>query len=129
MPKAKAKKPARAMPVFSKAPSEVVEAFRSAVQRIPDVQPRQMFGYPAAFTNTLMFACVFRDAIVLRLSDADREVLRREGGRPFEPMPGRPMREYLAVPAAVRESPPALTSWMTKAHAHTRTLPPKKSKK
>ena len=117
------------MPVFSKAPADVVEAFTRAAERIPDVQPRKMFGYPAAFTNTLMFACVFRDAIVLRLGDDDREALRREGGRPFEPVPGRPMREYLAVPDAMRASPAVLTAWMKKAHAHTRTLPPKKPKK
>src|SRR5207248_2604784 len=98
MPRAKPKPRTRPMPTFTKAPPELVETFTAAIQRIPDVQPRKMFGYPAAFTNTLMFSCLFRDAMILRLSEGDRAALRAAGGTPFEPMPGRPMREYIAVP-------------------------------
>jgi TfoX/Sxy family transcriptional regulator of competence genes len=85
-----------------------------------------MFGFPAAFTNTQMFASLFNDSMIVRLSDADRTALIAQGARPFEPMPGRPMREYVAVPDDVRSSPSRLRTWLTKAHAYATALPPKK---
>ena len=87
-----------------------------------------MFGYPVAFTKTQMFASLFQDKMIVRLSDADREALGRDGARPFEPMPGRPMREYVVVPEAVRESPSTLRSWLAKAQAYAGSLPPKKER-
>jgi TfoX/Sxy family transcriptional regulator of competence genes len=116
------------MPVFTKPPSALVEGFERAVAKLPDTQPRKMFGYPAAFTGSQMFAGLFQDKMIVRLSDVDREALGREGARPFEPMPGRPMREYVVVPDAVRESPSALRSWLAKAHAYAATLPTKKKR-
>lgn len=85
-----------------------------------------MFGFPAAFTNTQMFASLFNDSMIVRLPDADRTALIAHGARPFEPMPGRPMREYVAVPDDVRSSPVRLQTWLTKAHAYAAALPPKK---
>jgi TfoX/Sxy family transcriptional regulator of competence genes len=114
------------MPTFTKPASTLVETFQRAVAGLPDVQSRQMFGYPAAFTKTQMFASLFQDNMIVRLSEADREALRRAGGRPFEPMPGRPMREYTVVPDAVRESASTLHSWLAKAHSYAASLPPKK---
>jgi hypothetical protein len=49
------------MPKFTKPSSGLVETFTRAVARLPDVEPRQMFGYPAAFTKTQMFASLFQD--------------------------------------------------------------------
>src|SRR5262249_35533090 len=112
-----AARPKRKMPAFTKPPAELVETFQRAVTELRDVQPRQMFGYPAAFANTQMFTCLFQDRMIIRLSEADREAFAREGATPFEPMPGRAMREYLAVPPAVLSSPPTLRSWLVRAHA------------
>ncbi len=126
-PKAKTK---RAMPKFTKAPQALVDQFTTAIEDMRDVQPRKMFGYPAAFTisTAQMFACLFGDDMILRLSQADRIALEVERWKPFEPMPGRPMREYLAVPADLRSSP-SLKTWMAKAHAYAASLPPKTKKK
>jgi hypothetical protein len=44
-------------------------------------------------TNTQMFACLFGDAMILRLSEPNRAAVHAEGWKAFEPMPGRPMRE------------------------------------
>jgi TfoX/Sxy family transcriptional regulator of competence genes len=79
-----------------------------------------MFGYPAAFTKS-------QDHMIVRLSEVDRQELRDKGGQPFEPMPGRPMREYVTVPDAICESPSALRLWLTKAQTYAASLPPKKS--
>ena len=116
------------MPAMTKPPAELVAVFQRAVAELPDVQPRQMFGYPAVFTNTQLFASLFRDSMIVRLSAADREAAARDGARPFEPMPGRPMREYVIVPAAVRDAPSTLRAWVANAHAYARSLPPKKKK-
>ena len=118
---------ARKMPAFTKPPAALVDVFQRAVAELPNVQSRQMFGYPAAFTKTQMFASLFQDEMIVRLSDADREAARRDGARPFEPMPGRPMREYVVVPEAARE-PSTLRAWLAKAHTYAASLPPKKKK-
>ena len=131
-PNRKAKKKraskARAMPKFTKAPAALTTAFSRAVGDLPDVESRQMFGYPAAFTKSQMFAGVFQDQMILRLGAGDRESIGQKGARPFEPMPGRPMREYVTVPDAVRDSPAELHSWLVKAHAYAASLPPKKKR-
>jgi TfoX/Sxy family transcriptional regulator of competence genes len=121
-----AKPKSRKMPEFPKPPSALVELFQGAVAELPDVHSRQMFGYPAAFTKTQMFASLFQDKMIVRLSNADREALGREGARAFEPMPGRPMREYVVVPEAIRDSPSRLRPWLVRAHAYAASLPPKK---
>lgn len=117
------------MPALTKAPPELAAVFQRAIAELPDVQPRQMFGYPAAFTNTQLFASQFRDSMIVRLSEADREAAARDGARLFEPMPGRPMREYVVLPPEVRESPSALRAWVARAHAYARTLAQKKKKR
>jgi hypothetical protein len=49
-----------------------------------------------------MFVGLFQDDMILRLSETRRvEVLKIDGAKIFEPMPGRPMREYVAVPPRV----------------------------
>src|SRR5712664_448268 len=53
-------------------------AFATALHGIPDIQARQMFGYPAAFANTKMFAGLFQDTLIVRLSEPDRDVLRSQ---------------------------------------------------
>jgi TfoX/Sxy family transcriptional regulator of competence genes len=116
----------REMPKFTKPPAALVEMFKEALAKLPDVESRQMFGYPAAFTKSQMFASLFQDHMIVRLSATDRQMLGQEGARPFEPMPGRAMREYVVVPAAICESPSALRSWLAKAQAYAASLPPKK---
>jgi TfoX/Sxy family transcriptional regulator of competence genes len=114
------------MPKFTKPPATLVETFTRAIADLPDVQLRQMFGCPAAFTRSQMFASLFQDQMIVRLSEDDRRTLTREGARPFEPMPGRPMREYLTVPDVVRDSPSAVREWLLKAQTYAASLPPKK---
>jgi TfoX/Sxy family transcriptional regulator of competence genes len=84
-----------------------------------------MFGYPAVFVGGRMFAGLFQDGMVLRLGDADRaRFLALPGAIPFVAM-GRQMKEWVVVPPTVLRSPRALASWLGKALARTRALPPK----
>ena len=58
----------------------------------------------------------------MRLSETDRAELTGLGGRPFAPM-GRPMREYLLLPPAVRQDPAQLTERLTRSLAFAATIP------
>ena len=117
------------MPKWEKSPPELIKAFQEAMQPLPGIQVRQMFGYPAAFVNGQMFACLHERKMALRLPGADQSVfLQLEGARQFEPMPGRPMREYVVVPPAMLASPEELDAWILKALAFAHSLPPKEAK-
>jgi TfoX/Sxy family transcriptional regulator of competence genes len=87
-----------------------------------------MFGYPALFSNGNMAAGLHGSGLVLRLPDAEREaLLRLPGARPFEPMPGRVMREYAVAPPAFAKKPSEVSAWLRKAFAYASSLEPKRS--
>jgi TfoX/Sxy family transcriptional regulator of competence genes len=68
---------------------------------------RKMFGHNAYFINNNMWTGVFEDRIFVRLSPADRERLLSGNSEAvqFEPLPGRPMKEYIELPPAIFEGP------------------------
>jgi len=111
---------------WKKAPQELVDLFTDALKGVPEAQPRKMFGYPAAFVNGQMFTGLFADQMFLRLDEAGREEMARLGGGSFEPMPGRPMREYAVVAPAVLRSRPKLSAWLTRSFEYASSLGPKK---
>src|SRR5260370_31748746 len=114
------------MPKFTKAPEAMVTLFGRIVGALPAVETRKMFGYPAAFAQGHMFTCLFQSSMILRLSPEDRSAIASEHhAKPFEPMPGPPMREYVAVPESIFGSEALLGRWLRKAHAYTSSLPPK----
>jgi TfoX/Sxy family transcriptional regulator of competence genes len=107
---------------------EMVERFHDAVAGIDGVEVRKMFGMPAAFLNGNMVGGLHQDTIMLRLPDDLRAERFAEGWSAFEPMPGRPMREYVALPPDVAADVDAARGWLERAAAHVRTLPPKAPK-
>ena len=84
---------------WTKTPPELAAAFDKAAPKDPRVVRKPMFGYPALFLDGNMFAGTFQDKIVARLSAEDRARAMKAGATPFEPMAGRPMKEYVVVPA------------------------------
>jgi hypothetical protein len=115
------------VPGFEKSPPALVERFGAVLARYPDVQRRQMFGYPAAFIGGNMVTSLFHDHWVVRLPDADREeLLAIDGAGPFAPMPGRTMKGYAIVPPSIVADDAALDGWLERAFANGRSLPPKK---
>lgn len=118
------------MPSFTKAPPEVIAAFDAALAHLTSVERRTMFGYPAAFANGQMFGCVFQDRIMVRLGLEDRATaLELPGAKLFEPMAGRPMREYVDLPANERTSAEALARWLARSQEYAKSLPPKPSRR
>jgi len=110
---------------WKKSPPELVAAFATCVHAHPELATRQMFGYPAAFLGGHMTTALHEDRWIVRLAEADRATLRELGGSGFEPMPGRPMREYVTLPASIIADPAALGAWIARAIANVRTLAPK----
>ena len=110
---------------WTKTPPELAAAFDKAAPKDPRVVRKPMFGYPALFLNGNMFAGTFQDKVVARLSADDRARSLKEGATPFEPMAGRPMKEYVVVPAADVRKPVTLAKWIERARVHATTLPAK----
>jgi TfoX/Sxy family transcriptional regulator of competence genes len=110
---------------FDKSPHWLVQLFDALQPEVGGVR-RVMFGYPAAFDDGLMYACLFGDGLMVRLEDPQRAaLLRLRGAAPFAPR-GRPSRHWILLPPSMLEDEEAVKSWMRKALAFTRTLPPKK---
>jgi len=112
-------------PTFSRSPAALVETFQHAVGGMTGVTTRQMFGYPAAFVGGRMFAGLFQNSLVLKLAAEDRAELSRRGATAFEPMPSRPMGEFVVAPATLVAKPGELVPWLARAEAYVRTLGPK----
>ncbi|MFA6002019.1 MAG: TfoX/Sxy family protein [Thermoleophilia bacterium] len=113
------------------APDELVRIFTEAVAAyLPGAQLRKMFGYPAAFFNGNMFAGLHQENMILRLSESDRaRLLMHDESAPFEPMPGRIMKEYVTVPPSIYDDPVKLKQWLNNSYVYAQSLPPKKPKK
>ena len=117
------------MPGFNPAPEELKTTFEKAMLSVPLAEKRKMFGYPCAFINGQMFAGLHQTNMILRLSAEDRpRFLELEGAQIFEPMPGRPMREYVVIPHAMLNQESELDAWLTKAFNYASSLPPKEPK-
>lgn len=116
----------RSMPKWRPSPEKLIRLFENAMQSMPEAQLRKTFGYPSAFINGLMFAGLHQENMILRLSAEDRtDLQRRAEAKTFEPMPGRPMREYVVVPETILKSEQQLNAWLEKAATYVKTLPPK----
>jgi TfoX/Sxy family transcriptional regulator of competence genes len=112
---------------FKKAPQELIDAFDAVIPSAP-AEKRMMFGYPTGFVNGNMFMGMFGDRINLRLPENLRDELIALGGKIFEPMTGRPMREYVELPASILTNRSKLSSWVKRAFEYGSSLPPKKKK-
>jgi TfoX/Sxy family transcriptional regulator of competence genes len=92
------------------------------------VELKPMFGCPAYFTNGNMFAGVHQSSLMVRLPEAGRAEAVALGGRPFEPMPGRVMKEYVVLPTAVLDDAAATADWVRRGAEYAASLPPKAKK-
>jgi TfoX/Sxy family transcriptional regulator of competence genes len=109
---------------------EAVAQFESLAPVAPDIARRVMFGQPVAFLNGNMFFGVHGDRLFLRLSTEDRaEAAKLPGVTPFEPMPGRPMKEYVVLPPSLVRDGRRAREWIGRSTGYVRGLPPKKPKR
>lgn len=113
---------------FPRASDEMIAQFDAIMRNWPVAVQRKMFGNPTAFFNGQMFIGLFGDSMFLRLSQSDRaKFADKYQAKSLEPMPGRPMKEYVIVPRQVLKKPAELNTWIGQALAYARSLPPKKT--
>ncbi|APV43749.1 Transcriptional regulator, TfoX/Sxy family [Dehalogenimonas formicexedens] len=114
---------------WEKCSTELSDILAGATAGSP-AQKRMMFGCPAYFINGNMVTGVHQSNIILRLNEDDRRSILEEfdEAAPFEPFPGRPMKEYIALPAAVYDDSALLKSWLSRSFRYGASLPPKQPK-
>jgi TfoX/Sxy family transcriptional regulator of competence genes len=115
---------------WDKATPELLALFDRVLPKDPIVERRKMFGFPCGFVNGNLFVgCHGSSTIMFRLSPEDRQAfLALEGASLFEPMPGRPMKEYVAAPEWMMAHERVLVEWIEKALAFAASMPPKEKK-
>jgi hypothetical protein len=118
--------PKAEMPSFTKSPPELVERFATVMDRYPDADRKKMFGYPAAFVGGNMATGLFAEHWVVRLPDGEIAEAKAAGAGSFEPMPGKPMKAFVVVPAADVTDDAAIAGWVERGLAHAASMPAKK---
>jgi TfoX/Sxy family transcriptional regulator of competence genes len=115
---------------WEKADSELIKLLEKSLADY-SCERKYMFGSPTFFINNNMFAGVHQRTIILRLSESDRGEIqaRHTQAKPFEPMPGRLMKEYIALPEVLGKDAAVLREWLERAYKYARSLPPKESKR
>jgi TfoX/Sxy family transcriptional regulator of competence genes len=117
------------MPKFEKSPQWLVDLFDGQIADLA-AERRLMFGYPAAFANGQLACGLFADGMMVRLPEDERaRLLALPGAQVFDPMGGRPMKEYALLPPDLLEDEEAVHGWMEKAVAYAASLPPKAAAK
>jgi TfoX/Sxy family transcriptional regulator of competence genes len=116
----------RAAPVWRRSPDDLIALFYAALPNDPRVERRKMFGYPCAFVAGNLFAGLHQESVIVRLAENERAAaIAEQGACIFEPMPGRPMREYIALPDAALKGRGKLTAWLQRALDYAASLPTK----
>lgn len=70
------------------------------------------------------------DHLIVRLSETDKDEIFETVAEAatFVPMAGRPMREYVVLPATVYTNPELLRMWLDRSYQYVSALPPKEPK-
>lgn len=113
---------------WRKPSADLVERFHLLAAGIEGVELRKMFGYPAAFVNGNMAFGLYQETFMVRLPEDAREECLAAGWSQFEPMAGRPMREYVALPPEVSADMDAARSWFERSARFVAGMPPKEPK-
>ena len=103
--------------------------FAELVETVPGATVKPMFGNAGGFLpgNGQMFLSLFGEAVSVRLGEDDRAaLLDTDGTAIFEPMAGRPMKEYVSFPAEWRDHRERMDPWIERSVAYVEGLPPKK---
>jgi hypothetical protein len=112
------------------APAPLIAAFDAAITGFAGIERKKMFGYPAAFVNGRLFTGLFQESMIIKLPETLRqELLALRGAAPFEPVPGRVMREFVVVPRTLVAAPATLRPWLRWSYTYVKSLAPKTSKK
>jgi TfoX/Sxy family transcriptional regulator of competence genes len=117
-------------PTWKKVPPEL-DAFLASMLAQFACEKRHMFGCPVYFVKGNMFAGLHQDNLFIRLPADDREKLYRQcdEAAPFEPMAGRPMKEYAVIPESLYGDSGEFSQWLNRSYSYAAALPVKEPKK
>jgi TfoX/Sxy family transcriptional regulator of competence genes len=120
----------REMPSF-KGPGEAAAArFAEVMASYPDAPVRKTFGSPCAYINGNMAVGWHSTGWFVKLPpDEAKELMEKDGGTQFMPMPGRAMNGFYTLPSSVVDDEAALRSWIERSFDYVRSLPPKETAK
>jgi TfoX/Sxy family transcriptional regulator of competence genes len=114
---------------WEKPSPELIRILEEASEPFAVIERRKMFGCPAYYVNGNMTAGVYGTQLFLRLPPEAREELRSShDAKSFEPMAGRPMKEYVQLPEAIWADAAALDEWLRRSVEFASSLPPKQPK-
>jgi TfoX/Sxy family transcriptional regulator of competence genes len=112
---------------FKKTPQALIDLVAARVEG-KAVTMRRMFGGVGCFVNGTMFAGAHQDAVFLRLPQDQQEALKKRYDEvtSFEPMAGRPMREYVTLPESVYGDGNEFDELLEKSRHYAASLPPRR---
>ena len=113
-----------------KKPSPELMEYQASTMASFAAEKKKMFGSTVYFSNGYMFTGVHEDNIFLRLSEKDRSGLAAKYGEavPFEPLKGRPMKEYMNVPPRLYRDAGVFKHWIGLSLSYVNSLPLKAMK-
>jgi len=114
---------------WTKSPQSLIDLFDKSVPSDAGVTRRKMFSYPAAFANGNLFIGLHQNDFIMRLSADERaRFTARYGERAFEPMKGRPMREYVRLPEELKTDARKRAPWIKRSLEYAKQIKPKSPK-
>src|SRR5438874_2895612 len=94
---------------WKKSSEEAVKRFVGALPNAAARGRRKMFGYEACFVAGGFWAGMYQDDIVLKLPDEVKDAQPAlTNAAHFDPMGGRPMKQWWVVPRKISASPAQL---------------------
>src|SRR6266849_2169574 len=115
---------------WTKSPQSLIDLFDESVPSSVTVYRRKMVGYPAAFANGNLFIGLHHTDFIMRLSEEDRtRFSAKYGERIFEPMKGRPMREYVRLPEELLTDVRKRAPWIKRSMEYAEGSKPKARRK
>jgi hypothetical protein len=118
------------MAEWAKKDEALIERVDGLLSTAP-VRRKNMFGTVAWFldSNDMMFAGAWGAGIMVRVGvERTANLIESGGAEPFDPLGGRPMREYVLLNGDRIAGDDELLGWLNEAGDFAGTLPPKRNK-
>lgn len=106
---------------MDKPSAELVARFEELTEVVPEADRKLVFGSPSCLVGGNLFFGVAATGCFVKLPPEVGEELLADGGRPFEPMPGRVMGGFYVLPDG------DVSDWVRRSYDYIRTLPAKKT--
>lgn len=104
---------------------ELCERLRDAVDLMPRMTEKKMFGGIVYLYQGNMLAGIWKDHLILRLgAEQASAALKQKHVKVFD-ITGKPMKNWVMIHESKVVGEAALKSWLQKAHDFVGTLPPK----